>query len=150
MTNSILKFLIIYFFLIKLITADQIGHLSDLKWKKRIIIITDDENFNFNKRIKKYQKEIEEREISIIFFNKNIAYLDNKIISKKFSNSVGNKIKNKNPYHRLILIGKDGGVKNSYLFETELGKIFYDVDKMPMRRYEVKKRNSIESDYIFK
>ena len=147
MTNSILKFLVIYFFLNKLITADQIGHLSDLKWKKRIIIITDDENFNFNKRIKKYQKEIEEREISIIFFNKNIAYLDNKIISKKFSNSVEKKI---NPYHRLILIGKDGGVKNSYLFETELGKIFYDVDKMPMRRYEVKKRNSIESDYIFK
>ena len=145
-----MKFLIIYFFLTKLITANQIGHLSDLKWKKRIVIISDDENFSFNKRIKKYQKEIEEREISIIFFNKNIAYLDNKIISKKFSNSVGNKIKNKNPNHRLILIGKDGGVKNSYLFETELEKIFYDVDKMPMRRYEVKKRNSIESDYIFK
>ena len=70
MTNSILKFLIIYFFLIKLITANQIGHLSGLKWKKRIIIITDDENFNFNKRIKKYQKEIEEREISIIFLIK--------------------------------------------------------------------------------
>ena len=150
MTNSILKFLIIYFFLIKLVTADQIGHLSDLKWKKRIIIITDDEHFNFNKRIKKYQKEIEEREISIIFFNKNIAYLDNKIISKKFSNSVEKKIKKINPYHRLILIGKDGGVKNSYLYETELGKIFYDIDKMPMRRYEVKKRNSIVKDYILK
>ena len=92
-----MKFLIIYFFLIKLITADQIGHLSDLKWKKRIIIITDDENFNFNKRIKKYQKEIEEREISIIFFNKNIAYLDNKIISKKFSNSVEKKNKKNKP-----------------------------------------------------
>ena len=150
MTNPILKFLIIYFFLIKIISAEQIGLLSDLKWKKRIIIIADDENFNFNKRIKKYRKEIEEREISIIFFNKNIAYLDNKIISKKFSNSVEKKIKDINPYHRLILIGKDGGVKNSYLFETELEKIFYDVDKMPMRRYEVKKRNSIESDYIFK
>ena len=145
-----MKFLIIYFFLIKLISADQIGHLSDLKWKKRIIIITGDENFNFNERIKKYQKEIEEREISIIFFNNNIAYLDNKIISKKFSNSVEKKIKNINPYHRIILIGKDGDVKNSYLIETELEKIFYDVDKMPMRRYELKKRNSIESDYIFK
>ena len=144
-----MKFLIIYFFLIKLIAADQIGHLSDLKWKKRSIIIADDENFIFNKRVKKFQKEIEEREISIIFFNNNIAYLDNKIISKKFSNSVEKKIKNINPYHRLILIGKDGGVKNSYLFETELVKIFYDVDKMPMRRYEVKKRKSIKSDYIF-
>jgi len=54
-------------FLIKLISADQISHLSDLKWKKRIIIIAEDENFYFNKRVKKYQKELEEREISIIF-----------------------------------------------------------------------------------
>ena len=145
-----MKFLIIYFFLIKLITADEIGHLSDLKWEKRIIIIIDDENFIFNKRIEKYRREIEEREMSIIFFNKNIAYLDNKIISKKFSNSVEKKIKKINPHHRLILIGKDGGVKNSYLFETKLDKIFYDVDRMPMRRYEVKKRNSIENDYILK
>ena len=144
-----MKFLTIYLFLIKLITADQIGHLSDFKWKKRIIIITDDENFSFNEKVKKYRREIEDRKISIIFFNKNIAYLENKVISKKFSNSVEKKIKNINPYHRLILIGKDGGVKNSYLFETELEEIFYDVDKMPMRRYEVKKRNSIESNYIF-
>ena len=145
-----MKFVLIYFFLFKLTIADQVGHLSDLKWNKRIIIIADDESFHFNKRVEKYQKELEEREISIIFFNKNIAYLDNKIISKKFSKSVENKLKNINLYHRLILVGKDGDVKNSYLFETELEKIFYDIDKMPMRRYEVKKINSIESDYIFK
>ena len=144
-----MKFVLIYFFLFKLTIADRVGHLSDLKWKKRIIIIADDESFHFNKRVTKYQKELEEREISIIFFNKNIAYLGNKIISKKFSKSVENKIKNINPYHRLILVCKDGDVKNSYLFETELEKIFYDVDKMPMRRYEVKKRKSIKSDYIF-
>ena len=135
-----MKFVLIYFFLFKLTIADQVGHLSDLKWNKRIIIIADDESFHFNKRVEKYQKELEEREISIIFFNKNIAYLDNKIISKKFSKSVENKLKNINLYHRLILVGKDGDVKNSYLFETELEKIFYDIDKMPMRRYEVKKK----------
>ncbi len=149
MAKIILKFVLIYFFLIKHTIAEQVGHLSDLKWEKRIIIIVDDEPFNFNKRVKKYQKELEEREISIIFFNKSIAYLDNKIISEMFSKSVENKIKNIKSYHRLILIGKDGGVKNSYLFETELDKIFYDIDKMPMRRYEVKMRNSIKSNYIF-
>ena len=73
-----------------------------------------------------------------------------KLFQRSFLIQLKKKIKNINPYRRLILIGKDGGVKNSYLFETELEKIFYDVDKMPMRRYEVKKRNSIESDYIFK
>ena len=42
------------FFFIKLIKADQIGHLSDVKWKKRIIIISEEENFYSNKRVKKY------------------------------------------------------------------------------------------------
>ena len=72
----------------------QIVHLSDLKWKKRIIIVVNDENFKFNNRAKKYQRELKERDISIVFFKKGIAYLDNKIISDRFSNSVEKKIKN--------------------------------------------------------
>ena len=48
-----------------------------------------------------------------------------------------------------MLIRKDGGVNNFYLVETKLEKIFYDIDKMQMRRSEVKKRNNIKSDYIF-
>ena len=43
-------------FLSSLIPAMQIGHLSDLKWGKRIIIIVDDENFEFNKKGKKISK----------------------------------------------------------------------------------------------
>ena len=129
--------------------ANNMSYLSDFKWKKRIIIIADDDNFDFDKRVKKHQLELEEREISIIFFNKSIAYHNKKITSKRFSRSVGKKIKDINPHHRLILIGKDGGVKNTYLFETELVKIFYDVDRMPMRRYEVIKGNSVKSNYNF-
>ena len=45
------------------------------------------------KRLKKYQKEIEERDIVLVFFNKSVAYLDKRIISKKFSKSVASKIK---------------------------------------------------------
>tara|TARA_B100001248_G_scaffold202021_1_gene156215 strand:- start:391 stop:582 length:192 start_codon:yes stop_codon:yes gene_type:complete len=62
----------------------RIGNLSDLKWEKRIIIV-DDDIFKSNNRAKKYQKEPEERDISIVFYNKGIAYLDNKIISDRFS-----------------------------------------------------------------
>ena len=117
----------------------QIDHLSDLEWGKRIIIIVDDENFDFKNRAKKYQKEIEKRDISIVFYKKGIAYLDNKIISDRFSKSVENKIKNRKPSHSLILVGKDGGVKNTYLYETKLRAIFYDIDKMPMRKSEMRK-----------
>ena len=135
----LLKFIVVQFFLFSLIPATQIGHLIDLKWEKRIIIIVDDENFEFNNRVKKYLKEFEERDISIVFYNKGIAYLDNKIISDRFSKSVEKKIKNRKPRCSLILVGKDGGVKNTYLYETKLKTIFYDIDKMPMRKSEMTK-----------
>ena len=135
----LLKFIVLQSFLIGLIPAMQIGHLSDLKWEKRIIIIVDDENFEFNKRAKQYQKELEERDLSIVFYNKGIAYLDNKIISDRFSKSVEKKIKNRKPRYSLILVGKDGGVKKTYLYETKLRVIFYDIDKMPMRKSEMRK-----------
>ena len=93
----------------------QIGHLSDLKWEKRIIIIVDDENFEFNKRAKQYQKELEERDLSIVFYNNGIAYLDNKIISDRFSKSVEKKVKNRKFRYSLILVGRDGGVK-TYIY----------------------------------
>ena len=135
----LLKFIVVQFFLSSLIPAMQIVHLSDLKWEKRIIIIIDDENFEFNKRVKKYQKQFKERDISIIFYNKGIAYLDNKIISDRFSKSVEKKIKSRKSRYSLILLGKDGGVKNTYLYETKLSKIFYDIDQMPMRKSEMRK-----------
>ena len=64
---------------------------------------------------KKYQKELEERDISIIFYNKGIAYLDNKIISDRFSKSVEKKVKNRKFRYSLILVGRDGGVK-TYIY----------------------------------
>ena len=75
-----LKFILFPFFLHNLILAGDVINLSDLKWKKRTIIIVDDENFDFKKRLKKYQKEIEERDIVLVFFNKSVAYLDKRII----------------------------------------------------------------------
>ena len=134
-----LKFIIVQFFLSSLIPAKQIVHLSDLKWEKRIIIIVDDENFEFNNTVKKYQEQFKERDISVVFYNKGIAYLDNKIISDRFSKSVEKKIKSRKSRYSLILLGKDGSVKNTYSYETQLSKIFYDIDQMPMRKSEMRK-----------
>ena len=125
--------------MVNFIYAMQIDHLSELKWEKRIIIIIDDERFEFNKRAKKYQKELEERDMSIVFYNKGIAYLNDKIISDRFSKSVEKKIKNRESRYSLILVGKDGDVKNTYLYEAKLREIFYDIDKMPMRKFGMRK-----------
>ena len=128
--------------------AKQIDYLSDLKWKNRILIVLSDDQFQFFKKIEQNIKGLDERDFLMIIFNNNIAFIGKKPMSEKFSRSVGYKIKDINRSHRLILIGKDGNIKSSYLFETELEKIFYDVDKMPMRKYEMKMRNNSKSDYI--
>ena len=65
-------------------------------------------------------------------------------MSKIFSKSIINKIKNINSNHYFILIGKDGQVKSSYDSRIEIEKILSDVDRMPMRKYEMKK---IENSY---
>ena len=63
----------------------QIVHLNDLKWKKRIIIVVNDENFEFNNRAKKYQRELKERDISIVFFKKGIVTVSiSKLCLSKF------------------------------------------------------------------
>ena len=128
--------------------AKEIDHLNDLKWKNRILIVLSDDQFQFFKKIEQNIKGFDERDFLMINFNNKRAFIGKKPMSEKFSRSVGNKIKDINQSHRLILIGKDGNIKSSYLFETELGKIFYDVDKMPMRKYEMKMRNNSKRDYI--
>ena len=80
-TKIIIKFILFQFFLNILIIAEDLNHLNDLKWKKRIIIIVDDESFALKNRLKKYQKEFEARDISIFFYNKPITYFSDKIIS---------------------------------------------------------------------
>ena len=58
-------------------------------------------------------------------------------MSKNFSQSLLKIIKNIDDDQNIILIGKDGKIKNSYSSINELEKILSDVDKMPMRMYEM-------------
>ena len=90
--------------------------------------------------MKNYLKEIEKRDIVLVFYNKLVAYLDNRIISKKFSKSVASKIKKINSNHQLILLGKDRSIKKTYPSETKITEIFYDIDQMPMRISEMRKK----------
>ena len=40
----------------------------------------------------------------------------------------------------ILLIGKDGYLKYIYPLSVETEKIYYDIDKMPMRKFEKKKK----------
>ena len=66
--------------------------------------------------------------------------INNKKMSQYFTKSVFEKISSLNNAKYLVVIGKDGQVKNSYSSKIKIENIFYDVDRMPMRKYEMKTR----------
>ena len=124
-----------------LITIDKLNHIDDLKWNNRVLVIRDNVKFDFSIRISPYINEFNERDIIIVYAKKQNTFIHNRIMSKSFSKSIDKKIRNIDSNQYFILIGKDGQVKNSYMLETEIEKIFSDVDKMPMRKYEMITRN---------
>ena len=117
----------------------SINHLSDLKWKNRVLVVVTKEKEEIEDLIRNHNIELNEREFVIIQFDGENAFIEDKKMSKRFFHSVLKKVKNSPREVYLVLIGKDGGIKNLFSKTTNLNKIFYEVDKMPMRKNEVKR-----------
>ena len=116
----------------------SISHLSDLKWKNRVLVVVTKEKEEIEDLIRNHNMELNEREFVIIQFDGENAFIEDKKMSKRFSHSVFKKVKNIPREVYLVLIGKDGGIKNLFLKTNNLNEIFSEVDKMPMRINEMK------------
>ena len=123
--------------LINLISLNKINHINDLKWTNRILVIMNKEKFDFSRNIDSLKKEFDERDFLIVNVIERNTYIHNKKMSKRFSKSVISKIKSIENKNYIYLIGKDGKIKNSYPTDIKLETIFNDVDRMPMRKYEM-------------
>ncbi len=113
-------------------------HINDFKWQKRILIINDNQNY-FHIKIKEQEKEFIDRDIEIINISDNKMYFSSELITKSLLKSIAVRfgyIKK----DTIFLIGKDGYLKHVYPLSIETEKIYYDIDKMPMRKYEKKKK----------
>ena len=121
-------------------SIDRLNHINDLKWINRILVVKNDKKFNFYKKYDSYLKDFEERDFIIIQIKGENTFIKNTEMPKYFTKSVFEKINDLNNTKYLILIGKDGQVKNSYSSKIKIENIFYDVDRMPMRKYEMETR----------
>ena len=122
-------------------SLEKINHVNDFKWKNRVLVIKDEAKIDYSIKIDSFKRKFEERDFIIIYIKEQNAFIQNRKMSKRFFNSIQKKIKKINTNHCFFLIGKDGQVKQSYPLEIKLERIFLDVDKMPMRRYEMQTRN---------
>ena len=117
----------------------SINHLSDLKWKNRVLVVVTNEKEEIKDLITNYNNELNKREFVVIQLDDEKAFIDYTQMSKRFSKSILKKVKNISQEVYFVLIGKDGRIKNLFSKNTGINEIFSEVDKMPMRINEMKR-----------
>ena len=122
------------------IENNQVDHIRDLKWQKRILVINTGDRIEMQKLTSFYSEEFKDRDFVVIQLNGHEAFFEDKRMSKRFTKSLLKILKNYDEGDYFILLGKDGGVKNSFTKETGMKTIFNEVDRMPMRMNEMRKR----------
>ena len=129
----------ILLFFLNLDSLKSINHLSDLKWKNRVLVVVTNEKEEIKDLIKIHNIELNEREFVVIQLDDEKAFIDYTQMSKRFSKSILKKVKNISQEVYFVLIGKDGRIKNLFSKNTGMNEIFSEVDKMPMRINEMKR-----------
>ena len=122
------------------IVNNHIDHIKDLKWQKRVLVIYTSDRIEIEKLTAVYYKDLNDRDFVVIQLDGHEAYCGEKKMSRRFTKSLLKKIKNFYESDYFILLGKDGGVKNSFTKGTEMRIIFNQVDSMPMRINEMRKK----------
>jgi len=134
--------LFISFILLLFLNLDKlksINHLSDFKWKNRVLVVVTNEKEEIKDLIKIHNIGLNEREFVVIQLDDEKAFIDYNQMSKRFSQSILKKVKNIPQQVYFVLIGKDGRIKNLFSKNTGMNEIFSEVDKMPMRINEMKR-----------
>ena len=134
-----LKSLFILLLFLNLDKLKSINHLSDFKWKNRVLVVVTNEKEEIKDLIKIHNIGLNEREFVVIQLDDEKAFIDYNQMSKRFSQSILKKVKNIPQQVYFVLIGKDGRIKNLFSKNTGMNEIFSEVDKMPMRINEMKR-----------
>lgn len=117
-----------------------LSNFNDFLWKNRIVLIWSKNPLLYKDILDESKKKFQDRDMYWFMFNES-KILTNYIgkISEEF---VLNAMKKRsNHKSNVVLIGKDGGVKNSDK-NLNLGFLFDRVDSMPMRVNEMRFKKS--------
>ena len=114
----------------------MLSELTSLRWEKRIILVNEVESKqNISVLFEKSKTEINDRDIVWFIIKEN--YLSTNYSGKLSEDFVSNTLNHyKLGQGKVILIGKDGGIKSSLDF-MDLEAIFLEIDAMPMRQIEM-------------
>ena len=117
---------------------------ADFQWDNRILVVT--ANSESDSLYQKQMREFEDREEGfrdrdlIIFslFRNGMSRLDQQALHQESSEAILEKYGSGDSDFRILLIGKDGGVKLQKDAPVSVEDIFGLIDSMPMRQREMR------------
>ncbi len=122
--------------------------LDDYRWEHRVIILFTDElddsdYLELKSQILERPEEISDRDLKVITISEmGSSLISGELINEKSAEQLRDRLNSdENPF-RVILIGKDGGVKMDRTEKVSLTEINSIIDRMPMRRQEMRRSSS--------
>lgn len=143
----------ILFIFVSMMNELNAQFIENYEWKNRVILIFSPsfEHEKLEKQIKIFDQDRQgmmERKLKVIQITPNKMRIEkNSISTKKNIEKIYQNFKVNTSSFRLILIGLDGGNKISQSSPITLNKLFGTIDRMPMRRSEIKRKTESQKQF---
>jgi hypothetical protein len=121
--------------------------LSQFQWKNRLLLIfAPDENDSLFKKLQSeiiaQEAEVKDRDLIIFeLFGLGSSRMNRALLDQSKVDSIRRHFSVPQRSFRVILIGKDGGIKLKRNDQIDLETIFELIDSMPMRNDEIRQKN---------
>ena len=118
--------------------AGIVNSLADLKWEKRIVVIVNPEHRDrIIDTLDRSQPAIRDRHIAWFVVAGDAMDSNMTGLGSALLQSVRDRVGTTGDQQEVVLIGKDGGVKDRSQ-RLDLERLFAMIDSMPMRRQEMR------------
>lgn len=121
-------------------------NLSSHQWKNRILLVfaPSDENVNYQQQVqlfKQQQQGLNERDLLLVtVLRQGTSYSNEQPIDRASAAKLRQKFNINDNDFRVILVGKDGGAKSQDSEVVQVETIFRQIDAMPMRQQEMRRK----------
>ncbi|MDZ8139518.1 MAG: DUF4174 domain-containing protein [Nostoc sp. DedQUE04] len=121
-------------------------NLSSQKWQNRVLLLfaPSVDNHNYQQQMQLFnqqQNDFKDRDLVLVqVLATDKSYANGQLIDESSAANLRNRFGVNKENFRVILIGKDGGVKRQETTPVQAIAIFEQIDAMPMRQQEMQER----------
>ncbi|MCH6234370.1 DUF4174 domain-containing protein [Cognataquiflexum rubidum] len=115
--------------------------LDDLRWKNRIVLYFPSPDQNPKFEFDAIEEKLNERKIIFLSIGDVFTTNSKLVFTRDYLQVLQEKYSTEKGQGNWLLIGLDGGVKETKMGEPDWDFIFKTIDSMPMRQSEIRKIN---------